>query len=104
PEAPRRAVLPRGTAMNLSWAPNVGDRPARFSALCTGSSESTSAARDRPHTAPMLALRGPLVASAAVAMSARAKLVLRPASIADVDAIAALSHSGWIDGHVGRVP
>jgi ribosomal protein S18 acetylase RimI-like enzyme len=37
-------------------------------------------------------------------MSSTSELVLRPASLADVDAIAALWHSGWIDGHVGHVP
>src|SRR5215813_6218001 len=37
-------------------------------------------------------------------MPAPSQLVLRPASLADVDTIAALWHSGWIDGHLGHVP
>jgi len=37
-------------------------------------------------------------------MPAPSELVLRPASLSDVDAIAALWHSGWIDGHLGHVP
>jgi len=37
-------------------------------------------------------------------MSATPELLLRRASLADADAIAALWHSGWIDGHLGHVP
>ena len=37
-------------------------------------------------------------------MPAPSELALRPAAPTDVDAIAALWHSGWIDGHLGHVP
>ena len=37
-------------------------------------------------------------------MPAHSEIVLRPASLADVDTLAALWHSGWIDGHLGHVP
>jgi len=30
--------------------------------------------------------------------------ILRPATAADVDAVAALFHAGWHDAHPGRVP
>ena len=37
-------------------------------------------------------------------MSTHSEPVLRAASFADADAIAALWHLGWIDGHLGHVP
>ena len=37
-------------------------------------------------------------------MPAPTEPVLRAASVEDVDAIAALWHNGWIDGHLGHVP
>jgi ribosomal protein S18 acetylase RimI-like enzyme len=40
----------------------------------------------------------------ALAMPDTPELVLRAASLADADAIAALWHRGWIDGHLGHVP
>jgi ribosomal protein S18 acetylase RimI-like enzyme len=32
------------------------------------------------------------------------RLTLRPATLEDVDAIAAIWHGGWLDGHLGNVP
>jgi ribosomal protein S18 acetylase RimI-like enzyme len=41
---------------------------------------------------------------AAVAAADRAGLTLRPAAPDDAEAIAALWHGGWADGHLGHVP
>jgi len=77
-------------------------------ARCTVFSElDLAGSRSRPApTVPgdsPVAPRRALVPSA-LAMPVPSEPVLRAASVEDVDAIAALWHHGWIDGHLGHVP